>query len=137
MHWSIRQDERVVVRERLNARHLAAEDIGECVDFVSCDVSFISVTKILPRLSQFLGSGGRAVVLAKPQFEVGKGEVGKGGVVRDPNKHRMVVGKVRDAMAACGFGAVDCIESPVRGAAGNTEFLLFGTDWKPSAREVP
>ena len=136
LHWSIRQHDRVVVRERLNARHLVASDIGEMVDFVSCDVSFISVTKILPRFSRFLGAGGQAIVLAKPQFEVGKGQVGKGGVVRDTKKHRMVVRKVRQAIADCGFGAVDCIESPVRGAAGNKEFLLFGTDWRPSPREV-
>lgn len=136
LHWSIRQDDRVVVRERLNARHLAASDIGELVNFVTCDVSFISVTKILPRFPRFLGSGGRTVVLAKPQFEVGKGQVGKGGVVRDPEKHQMVVAKVREAMGDCGFRSVDCIESPVRGATGNREFLLFGTDWRPLAREV-
>lgn len=137
LHWSIRQDERVVVREKLNARYLSADDIGEQVDFVSCDVSFISVTKILPRFSSVLRPGGRATVLAKPQFEVGKGEVGKGGIVRDPYQHRMVVTSVGKAMTACGFESVEWIESPVRGAAGNTEFLLYGSAWNPRHGEVP
>ncbi len=137
LHWSIRQDERVVVRERLNARYLSVDDIGERVDFVSCDVSFISVTKILPRLRSLLLPGGRAALLAKPQFEVGKGQVGKGGIVRDPSKHRMVVTDVSKAMTACGFESVEWMESPVRGAAGNTEFLLYGTEWNPFGGEEP
>ena len=130
LHWSVRQDERVIVCERLNARYLQQEDIGERADFVCCDVSFISVTKILPRLPLVLCGGAEAVVLAKPQFEVGKGEVGKGGVVRDASKHRMVVAKVSRAMVDCGFESVDWIESPVRGAAGNMEFLVYGRDWR-------
>ena len=135
LHWSIRQDKRVVVREKLNARYLSVEDIDEPVDFVSCDVSFISVTKIVPRLRGVLLPGGRAVVLAKPQFEVGKGEVGKGGIVRDPEKHRLVVTRVSKSMIACGFESVRWTESPIRGAAGNTEFLLYGTKWDPLGGE--
>lgn len=137
LHWRIRQDERVIVREKLNARYLAPRDIGELVDFVSCDVSFISVAKILPRLRGLLRTGGRAAVLAKPQFEVGRGEVGKGGVVRDPRKHRMVVSRVSESMTACGFQTVQWMESPVRGAAGNTEFLLYGTMWDTVGGEGP
>ncbi len=138
LHWSVRQDERVIVRERLNARYLLQEDIGEPAEFVCCDVSFISVTKILPRLPLVLREGAQAVVLAKPQFEVGKGEVGKGGIVRDPDKHRLVVEEVSRAMGDCGFRSVDWLESPVRGAAGNVEFLIYGSDWSdPFAKEAP
>ena len=129
LDWRIRQDGRVVVHDRLNARHLSRDDIGESVDFVTCDVSFISATLILPRVGSLLRPGGRAVVLAKPQFEVGKGEVGKGGIVRDPAQHRKVVEKVREAMSNCGFRSVEWMESPVLGASGNREFLLYGTDW--------
>ncbi len=130
LHWSVRNDRRVIVRERLNARNLSLDDLGEIVDFLCCDVSFISVRKILARIPLVLRPGGQAVVLAKPQFEVGKGEVGKGGIVRDPSQHRKVVVDVSSAMADCGFGSVNWIESPVLGAAGNREFLLHGAGWQ-------
>ena len=126
LHWRLRQDDRVVVVDKLNARYLELTDLGERVRFVSCDVSFISMTKILPRLPEVLHDGAEAVVLAKPQFEVGKGEVGKGGVVRDPGKHREVVEKVVNAMVSIGFDAVRSMESPVLGASGNQEFLVHG-----------
>ena len=136
LHWRVRREKRVIVREKLNARHLSLDDIGEMVDFVSCDVSFISVTKILPQIRLVLRPGGQAVILAKPQFEVGKGEVGKGGIVRDTEKHRRVVQEVSAAMADCGFGSVDSIESPVLGASGNREFLLHGADWRRAGGEA-
>lgn len=131
LHWRIRSDERVVVREKLNARYLAADDLGEEVRFACCDVSFISCTRILPRLPHVLGPQGRAVILAKPQFEVGKGAVGKGGIVRDPSRHRAVVQNVSAALASCGFAAVEWMESPILGAGGNREFLLYGSEWSP------
>lgn len=134
LHWSLRQDPRVRVHERVNARYLSVDQIGEWVNFVSCDVSFISVTKILPRFPFVLRSGGQAVVLAKPQFEVGRGEVGKGGVVRDPVQHSRVVDTVSGAMREQGFSKVDSIESPILGAAGNREFLVWGGDWQPRDR---
>lgn len=137
LHWRLRQDKRVVVREQLNARHLVADDLEEPVDFVTCDVSFISVKMILPRLPLVLRRGGRAVILAKPQFEVGKGQVGKGGIVRDPDQHCSVVSAVSAAMTSCGFGAVDWIESPIRGASGNREFLLYGSAWNPPGGASP
>ena len=127
LHWKVRSDRRVSVREKLNARHLSLQDVGETVDLVCCDVSFISVTKILPRVPAVLRPGGRAVILAKPQFEVGRGEVGKGGIVRDPAQHRRVVKTVSASMAECGLEPVGWIESPVRGASGNREFLICGT----------
>ena len=131
LHWKVRQDPRVVVHERLNARYLRTEDIGDTVDFVTCDVSFISATKILPRLGRVLQKGGQAVVLAKPQFEVGKSEVGKGGIVRDEALHRVVIEKVRMCMTGSGFETVRWIESPITGMSGNREFLLYGIDWSP------
>lgn len=137
LHWRLRQDERVLIREPVNARYLTVADLGETVDFVACDVSFISVTKILPRLACLLRPGGQAVVLAKPQFEVGKGEVGKGGIVRDPRQHRAVVNFVSEAMADCGFGEVAWIESPIRGAGGNREFLLHGAAWNSPRGAAP
>ena len=135
LHWRLRQDDRVVVVDRLNARNLELKDLGERVRFASCDVSFISVTKILPRLPDVLRRGADAMVLAKPQFEVGKAEVGKGGVVRDPRKHREVVERVANAMVSVGFAAVQSMASPVRGASGNQEFLVHGRNWIPPGSE--
>jgi len=126
LDWRLRQDPRVVVRERTNARYLAWDAIGEAVDLVTCDVSFISVTLILPALAQFLHPGSRMVVLAKPQFEAGREQVGKGGIVRDPRVHQEVVEKVSRAVQSLGFEQVEAMESPVLGAEGNREFLVYG-----------
>jgi 23S rRNA (cytidine1920-2'-O)/16S rRNA (cytidine1409-2'-O)-methyltransferase len=90
-------------------------------------VSFISVTRILPALPPLLKLGAGLVVLVKPQFEVGKGEVGKGGIVRDPRQHRDAVEKVRAALAKIGFSRVEEMESPILGAEGNKEFLLYAS----------
>ena len=135
LHWDLRNENRVHVLEQCNARYLTQADLGEPVSFACCDVSFISVTKILPRFADLLTPGSKAVVLAKPQFEVGKGEVGKGGIVRDHEKHMAVVESVRSAMLNCGFGHVDWMESPLLGASGNREFLLYGADWHPPTSE--
>ena len=126
LDWRLRQDPRVVVHERTNARYLTWDAVGEPVDLVTCDVSFISVTLILPALAQFLHPGSRMVVLAKPQFEAGRGQVGKGGIVRDPQVHQEVVDKVSRAVRSLGFEQVEAMESPVRGAEGNREFLVYG-----------
>ena len=131
LDWRLRQDARVAVQERTNARYLAWDTIGEQVDLVTCDVSFISVTLILPALAQFLHAGSGMVVLAKPQFETGRREVGKGGVVRDPAVHRAVVEKVSRVVTALGFGQVEWMESPLPGAEGNREFLVHGWHWNP------
>ncbi len=130
LDWKLRQDPRVAVRERLNARYLDWAAIGEPVDLVTLDVSFISVTLILPAIVRFLRPESRIVVLAKPQFEAGRGQVGKGGIVRDPEVHRAVVEKVSRAVRGLGFAQVDVMESPVPGAEGNREFLVYG--WKLS-----
>lgn len=123
LDWKLRSDPRVVVREKLNARYLRLEDIGERVDLAVCDVSFISVTLILPALPPLLQSGAEMVILVKPQFEVGKGQVGKGGIVRDPVLHAEACSRVEEAVRALGF-RTDRIESPILGAEGNKEFLL-------------
>jgi 23S rRNA (cytidine1920-2'-O)/16S rRNA (cytidine1409-2'-O)-methyltransferase len=123
--YSLRTDPRVEVREGTNARHLSPDDFAERFDLVVMDVSFISATKVLPAVAPLLAAGGRAVVLVKPQFEVGKGEVGKGGVVRDPSQHARVVEEVNAAARALGLAVVGVTESPVTGADGNREFLAL------------
>jgi 23S rRNA (cytidine1920-2'-O)/16S rRNA (cytidine1409-2'-O)-methyltransferase len=121
--WSVRNDPRVEVREKTNARELKPEDLDTLFDLIVMDVSFISVTKILPALTPLLADGGRIIVLIKPQFEVGKGEVGKGGIVRDPEKHERVVKEVNEFAESIGLALLGLIESPILGAEGNKEFL--------------
>ena len=124
LDWKLRNDPRVAVREGINARYLKPEDIGEPVDLAACDVSFISVTLILPPLTAVLSGQGEMVILVKPQFEVGRGQVGKGGIVRDPALHEAACRRVEEAVRALGF-RFDRMESPVAGAEGNREFLLY------------
>jgi 23S rRNA (cytidine1920-2'-O)/16S rRNA (cytidine1409-2'-O)-methyltransferase len=123
--WRLRTDARVEVREGVNARHLRGEDFAERFDLAVMDVSFISATKVLPAVVPLLKPGGRSVVLVKPQFEVGRGEVGKGGVVRDPEQHARVVEEVNRAAGELGLKAVGVVESPILGAEGNREFLAL------------
>jgi 23S rRNA (cytidine1920-2'-O)/16S rRNA (cytidine1409-2'-O)-methyltransferase len=123
--WRLRTDPRVEVREGVNARHLASADFAERFDLAVVDVSFISATKILPALVPLLKEGGRVITLIKPQFEVGKGEVGKGGIVSDPAQHARVVAEVNAAALALALGVRGVIESPVTGADGNREFLAL------------
>ncbi|MBI3665893.1 MAG: TlyA family RNA methyltransferase [Acidobacteria bacterium] len=130
LDWKLRRDPRVAVREGINARYLKWEGVGEPVDLVTCDVSFISVTLILPVLAPFLREGSRIVVLAKPQFEAGRGQVGKGGIVRDPEVQSRVVEKVSRAVGALGFRQVEAMESPILGAEGNREFLVYGGEFR-------
>jgi 23S rRNA (cytidine1920-2'-O)/16S rRNA (cytidine1409-2'-O)-methyltransferase len=124
LDWRLRTDARVVVHEGINARHLSSDDIGEPVDLLVCDVSFISATLILPAVAPLLRPGGRMVILVKPQFEAGKGEVGRGGIVRRPGVHQAACRRVERAAADLGF-RTDVIESPILGAEGNKEFLLY------------
>jgi 23S rRNA (cytidine1920-2'-O)/16S rRNA (cytidine1409-2'-O)-methyltransferase len=121
--WEIRNDPRVEVRENTNARSLAPSDFSTVFDLIVMDVSFISVTKILPALFSLVREDGCIVVLIKPQFEVGKGEVGKGGVVREAEKHERVVRDVNAFARDLGLGVLGVIESPITGAEGNREFL--------------
>lgn len=123
--WSLRNDPRVEVRENTNARGLDPNDFDAKFDLAAMDVSFISVTKILPALVPLLTPSGKLIVLIKPQFEVGKGEVGKGGIVRESDKHERVVAEVNTFAGSLGLVLGGLIESPIRGAEGNKEFLAL------------
>ena len=123
--WRLRQDLRVEVREGINARYLKPEDFPSRFDLVVMDVSFISATKVLPAIVPLLTEFGKVILLIKPQFEVGRNEVGGGGIVRDAEKRARVVNEVNQAAAALGLGNVGVIESPVPGAEGNIEFLAL------------
>jgi len=124
LDWKLRNDPRVITREGINARYLTREDIGESVSLAVCDVSFISVTLIVEAMTAVLDASGEMVILVKPQFEVGRGQVGKGGIVRDPALHEAVCQKVSGAVEALGF-ETDIMESPILGTEGNKEFLLY------------
>jgi 23S rRNA (cytidine1920-2'-O)/16S rRNA (cytidine1409-2'-O)-methyltransferase len=126
LDWRLRQDPRVKLRERTNARYLEWEQIGEKVDGITVDVSFISATMVLPPVLQFCKSGTRLLLLVKPQFEVGKGQVGKGGIVRDEALQLESVEKLRGCAVQLGFAQVQSIPCPVPGAEGNREFFLTG-----------
>jgi 23S rRNA (cytidine1920-2'-O)/16S rRNA (cytidine1409-2'-O)-methyltransferase len=124
LDWKLRNDPRVVVKEGINARKLEPSEIGEPADLAVCDASFISATLLVPAMARLLKPDGRMVVLVKPQFEAGKGQVGKGGIVRDPDLHAAACRKVAEAVRGLGFAAA-VIESPISGAEGNKEFLLY------------
>lgn len=126
LDWKIRSDPRVSVREKFNARHLTPADLGEAIDLCVIDVSFISLTLILPPAFEVLTPAGVIVALIKPQFELGKSEVGRGGIVRDSEAHRRAVEKIRNFVCG-GLRKTWCgvIESPIRGGEGNKEFLAW------------
>ena len=123
--WRLRQDPRVVNLERRNIRYVKPEDIGEKVDLAVIDTSFISVEKFLPNILQMVQEGGWIVALLKPQFEVGKGEVGKGGVVRDKRKHEQVLDRVSRFSESIGLKVRGTMESPLLGPKGNREFFIY------------
>ncbi len=125
LDWKLRSDERVVCMERTNFRYLTPEDIPEKIDFASCDVSFISLTKILLPARNLLTEDGQMVCLIKPQFEAGREKVGKKGVVRDKAVHREVICKVMDFADDIGFRILDLSFSPIKGPEGNIEYLLY------------
>lgn len=123
--WKIRSDRRVEARENVNARYLKPEDFKEKFDLVVMDVSFISVTKILPVLIDLLKEKGKIITLIKPQFEVGRGEVGRGGIVREAEKRKRVVSEINDFASQLGLQVVCVVSSPILGADGNEEFLAL------------
>lgn len=125
LDWRLRQDERVETRENVNARYLKPEDFSEKFDLAVMDVSFISATKVIPAIVPLLTAGGRFITLIKPQFEVGRGEVGKGGIVSDPAKHERVIVEVNQSARDSGLIVRGCIPSPIKGADGNVEFLAL------------
>ena len=123
--WKLRTEERVVNLERTNARYLTREQIPEPIDFCSVDVSFISLTLILPTIKNLLAKDGRAVCLIKPQFEAGREKVGKKGVVRDKAVHLEVIEKIQDFALQAGFSVLGLTFSPVKGPEGNIEYLIY------------
>jgi 23S rRNA (cytidine1920-2'-O)/16S rRNA (cytidine1409-2'-O)-methyltransferase len=123
--WRLRTDARVDAREGINARYLKLDDFPEKFDLAVMDVSFISATKILPAIVPLLKEDARLITLIKPQFEVGRGEVGKGGIVRDSQKHARVIDEVNRAAEELGLRVTNVIESPIHGADGNLEFLAL------------
>lgn len=123
--WKLRQDERVVNLERTNFRYVTSEQIPDMVDFFSVDVSFISLKKILPVARGFLKDGGTAVCLIKPQFEAGRENVGKNGVVRDPKIHAAVIKDIIEFASGNGYSVLGLDHSPVKGPEGNIEYLLY------------
>jgi 23S rRNA (cytidine1920-2'-O)/16S rRNA (cytidine1409-2'-O)-methyltransferase len=123
--WKLRQDPRVVVLERTNARHLSVEQVPDPVDLIVCDASFIGLATVLPAPLALAAPGARLVALIKPQFEVGKGRVGKGGVVRDPALHAEVCARIEAWLDGLpGWRVLGLTESPITGPEGNKEFLI-------------
>lgn len=125
LDWKLRNDERVVCMEKTNFRYMQPGDIPDAIDFASCDVSFISLTKILLPARALLKDNGRMVCLIKPQFEAGKDKVGKKGVVRDKAVHREVVEKIIKFATICGFVILRLDFSPIKGPEGNIEYLIY------------
>jgi 23S rRNA (cytidine1920-2'-O)/16S rRNA (cytidine1409-2'-O)-methyltransferase len=123
--WKLQQDPRVINLQRRNIRYLKWEEVGEKVDLVVVDTSFISLELVIPPILTFLKEGGGLLTLVKPQFEVGKGEVGKGGVVRDSKQHRQTVEKIKEFAIGEGLIPRGAMESPLRGPKGNREFFLY------------
>lgn len=131
--WKLQQDPRVVSMEKTNIRNLLPEQLDEVPELAVIDASFISLSKVLPATVALLKPAARVIALIKPQFEVGKGEVGKGGIVRDPAAHDKVIEAVRQTAAAMGLSVGGLCESPITGADGNREFLILLN--LPEARE--
>jgi 23S rRNA (cytidine1920-2'-O)/16S rRNA (cytidine1409-2'-O)-methyltransferase len=125
LHWKLVSDARVVVHDRINVRHLRPDDLPERGDLAVIDVSFISLRLVLPALLPLLAPRSPVVALVKPQFEVGPARVGKGGIVRDPQARADAVAEVSAAAGALGYEVGSHTESPITGAKGNVEFLLF------------
>lgn len=123
--WSLRNDARVVLIEKTNIRHLERAAVPETIDLAVIDVSFISLLKVLPQVREFLGPEGRVLALIKPQFEVGKGMVGKGGVVRDETRRLSTVDSVREGAMALGFAVIGVCDSPILGQKGNKEYFIY------------
>ncbi|MDD5645309.1 MAG: TlyA family RNA methyltransferase [bacterium] len=123
--YKLRKDERVVLLEKTNARYLRKERIGEKVDLVTIDVSFISLDKILPVSYSLLKCGGGCISLIKPQFEAERKDVGKGGVVRSESVRLKIISEIMELCVSVGYSVIGCVESPLKGPAGNTEYLIY------------
>ncbi|HEV2817062.1 MAG TPA: TlyA family RNA methyltransferase [Allosphingosinicella sp.] len=129
--WSLRQDPRVIVHERTNARYLTEEIVTEPVDLITCDASFIGLAKVLDTALDFARPGGRLIALVKPQFEAGRDEIGKGGVVRDAAVHERVCAAAADWLRSRGWAVEGVTRSPITGPEGNVEFLIAARKGSP------
>ncbi len=136
LDWKLRQDERVVCMEKTNIRYVTPEDIGEPVDFSSIDVSFISLTKVLEPIRNYLTPDGEIVALIKPQFEAGREKVGKKGVVRERSTHHEVIEKVASYANSIGFEILNIDFSPIKGPEGNIEYLIHLKKHEGEAPEI-
>ncbi len=125
LDWSLRNDPRVVLLEKTNIRYIENTAVPESVDIAVIDVSFISLLKVLPRVLEFMGGGGKVLALIKPQFEAGKGMVGKGGIVKDESTRLSAVESVRQWAEGTGLQTLGVFESPVRGQKGNIEYFIY------------
>ena len=126
--WKLRSDERVIILEKTNARYLTDEQIPEPLDLVVCDASFISLKTVLPAALSFVRDGGALIALIKPQFEAGRQDVGKGGVVRDPDVHDRVCAEITEWVSSLeNWSVTGVTESPIKGPEGNIEFLISAT----------
>ncbi len=123
--WSLRNDPRVIPIERTNIRHISDDAITELIDLVTVDVSFISLLKVIPHVLRFLKPGGEILALIKPQFEAGKSEVDKGGVIKDEIKRQRIVSSVVESLKEMGLEVLGVYESPVKGQKGNVEFFAY------------
>mgnify|MGYP002335939319 CR=1 FL=1 len=123
--WKLRQDQRIVLIERTNVRYLERNKIPDEIDIAAIDVSFISLTKVVPAVLEFLKKDGEIIALIKPQFEAGKGEVGKGGIVKDEAKRLKTVEYVRESLESLGLETIGVMQSPIAGQKGNIEFLIY------------
>ena len=135
LDWKLRRDERVAVLERTNIRYVKSEQFDQEIDLATIDVSFISLDKVIPVVTSLVRAHGQIVALIKPQFEAGRRNVGKGGVVKDPDIHRQVIQNVCDLAARTGLAVAGLTYSPVRGPAGNIEYLIWlqkGSDTRHS-----
>ncbi len=123
--WKLRQDPRIVLFERTNIRHLQRDKIHDIIDIITVDVSFISLLKVIPKVMEFLKKEGEIIALIKPQFEVGKGEVDKGGIIRDEKKRLKTVEYVKEKLETAGLQTIEIIQSPITGQKGNVEYLIY------------
>lgn len=135
LDWKLRTDSRVINMEKTNIKNVSLETLGEQVDFISTDISFISVLKIIPAVKSILKKDGSLVILIKPQFEAGREKVGKGGIVHDRKVHEEVIRHVIDVFDENGFEVEDITWSPIKGGSGNIEFLAY-IRWKPDGKPL-
>lgn len=136
LDWKLRQDDRVVCMEKTNIRYVKLEDLGEPIDFSSIDVSFISLTKVLGPIRDYLTEKGQIVALIKPQFEAGREKVGKKGVVREKSTHLEVISQIISYALSIGFRVLDLTFSPIKGPEGNIEYLVHLKKCDPSQAAV-